>query len=352
MKILHITATPLKDGGGIPVVIENLVIHQNQVKGVQSRFLSVGFDNPNYLKEYYSYETNIERIQAYISNMNPHVIIFHGVYFIKHVEVAKKILKQGYKYYIEPHSSFGEIAQRKSRTKKTIANNLFFKSFISNAKGYIFLNLAEQRNSIFNTNNDLIIPNGIDPIEKDEIKKVITDDINLYYIGRIDFQHKGLDLLFKELRKLDSQKKNIKISLYGYGDEKSISRLKREVNSFKNLSVEYYGPIYDEQKKEMLMLGQIMILTSRYEGFPMTVLEALSYGNPCIVTTGTNVRDIIEENSLGWGTDTDNIATTIDKAVLDYKKNYLLYSKRTSEYVQENYSWEIIAKKSVELLSE
>ena len=47
------------------------------------------------------------------------------------------------------------------------------------------------------------------------------------------------------------------------------------------------GELYEEKKEEFLNGCRIMVLTSRYEGFPMTVLEALSHGNPCIVTPGT-----------------------------------------------------------------
>ena len=93
-----------------------------------------------------------------------------------------------------------------------------------------------------------------------------------------------------------------------------------------------------------------MILTSRIEGFPVTVLEALSNGNPCIVTKGTNVMEMIETNNLGWGTDYDNISETIIKAVTEYQNNMKNYSISTREFVFTNYLWEDIAIQSIDLL--
>ncbi len=106
-----------------------------------------------------------------------------------------------------------------------------------------------------------------------------------------------------------------------------------------------------KEKESVFEESNIMILTSRYEGFPITVLEALSYGNPCIVTNGTNVRKMIEANNIGWGTEYDKISETILKAIEDYKNNPASYVKNTRDFVKENYSWSEISKLSIELLS-
>ena len=96
-----------------------------------------------------------------------------------------------------------------------------------------------------------------------------------------------------------------------------------------------------------------MLLTSRYEGFPMTILEAWSYGNPCLVTPGTNVADEIAINNLGWTVNltADSIADGIKKALKDYSVSRADYVSRCKEYVCKNYSWKIIAKTSYKLLN-
>lgn len=54
---------------------------------------------------------------------------------------------------------------------------------------------------------------------------------------------------------------------------------------------------------------------------PLSVLEVLSYGIPCVVTLQINMADLIEENSCGWGTELEprTICQIFFQAMQDYK---------------------------------
>ncbi|MEN1932826.1 glycosyltransferase [Escherichia coli] len=49
------------------------------------------------------------------------------------------------------------------------------------------------------------------------------------------------------------------------------------------------------KKEEVLESNNIFIMTSRYEGLPVSVLEALAYGNICLLTEGTNMAKIVKK---------------------------------------------------------
>jgi glycosyltransferase involved in cell wall biosynthesis len=349
MKIIHITATHLKKYGGIPIVLEKLVLHQNNIQNVQAVVLSVKSDVKEIKSNYFYFESGLNRIISFIKEYDADVIIFHGLYYKEYVRISRIISKLCFKYYIQPHSSFGESAQKKNGIKKYIANRIIFKNFIKKAYGYIFLNEAEKSKSIFKTSKDVIIPNGIDFNARAIIKQV-DEKIKIYFIGRLDVNHKGIDLLFEDLKKIDNVRRNFSLDIYGNGSKHQIDIVQAYIKQFKNLEIHYKGSVYDQEKEKMLKESHIMILTSRYEGFPMTVLEALSYGNPCIVTEGTNVKAMIEENQLGWGTDDNSISETILKCIEDYKLKKEFYIEHTKHFVKEKYCWENIAKLSVETL--
>ena len=175
-----------------------------------------------------------------------------------------------------------------------------------------------------------------------------------YFIGRYDIRHKGLDCLLDALDLLEKKEQIVCVNFWGSGDGKSLEYLRFRVRNYKNVKVQISSPIYGETKDRILEQYGPMLLTSRYEGFPMTILEAWSYGNPCLVTPGTNVSNEVKSNSLGWSVDLDAeaIATGILLALEDYIENREEYSRRCKEYVRDNYSWETIAKLSYKEIDE
>ena len=76
----------------------------------------------------------------------------------------------------------------------------------------------------------------------------------------------------------------------------------------------------DIQKKEKdgeevlrcLLACDVFVHTSRSEGMPMAVLEAMAMGRPCLVTPGTNMADVVCEGG-GWQCqpDPDSIAESL-----------------------------------------
>lgn len=352
MKILHITATHLNPDGGVPVVLKELCTSQNKIDGFESRVISLVAPVSKMNSEYFEYVQNKEFVN-YINKYRPDFAILHSFFYFEYNSVVRKLVKKGIPYYIEPHGSFGKEALKKSRIKKFIALNTIFSAQIKNAYGYIFLNKKEMDSSKYRTKNDIIIPNGIN---KNSILSTVRKEskCNFYFIGRIDVFQKGLDFLLESLRFLDCEGISINLHIWGKGNSKDTLFVKEKIDHLKNVNVEFSDSIYGIEKDNILEQCGPMILTSRYEGLPMTVLESWKYGNPCIVTEGTNMTTEVEKYNLGWVTKLDgrSIADTIIKANNDYRKNRDAYVKRCKQYVEDNYSWDKIASDSYKLFRE
>lgn len=89
-------------------------------------------------------------------------------------------------------------------------------------------------------------------------------------------------------------------------------------------------------------------MPSRFEGLSMGLLEALSYGLPCLVTTGSNMREEIEKYDCGWGA--DNSVESIKNALLALirDKDKLRIKSENARKLAEKYNWEKIAMDSHE----
>lgn len=352
MKILHITATHLNPTGGVPTVLKRLVAEQNRIENFSAKVISLNAEVDK-MESPYFIKLNKKNTNNYVKQYLPDAVIFHSFYYMEYVDIAIQCLKLKIPFFVEPHGSFGKAAMTKSRFKKKLANNTVFRILIKNAFGFIFLNEGELSDSIYRTKHDLIIPNGID---MDNVnlcyENMLKKKRQIYFIGRFDINHKGLDYLLEAIQILDKRKELLLVEFYGQGDDDAVKYINDQLKQLKTVKAYNRGTVLGREKQQKLEQYGPMILTSRYEGFPMTVLEAWEMGNPCIVTPGTNVSKEIEDNSLGWVAElnAENIANVIIAAVEDYSNKKNEYIKKCKSYVKNNYSWENIADISYEKL--
>lgn len=346
MKVLHVTATHLNVVGGVPTVLRGLVEAQNKITGLSARVVSFVASVDHIDSKFFDH-IPLRSFGRYLDVFLPDFVILHSFFYVEYNSAVDELRKRNIKYYIEPHGSFGRKALKKSWLKKIVANNTIFRKQLSNVFGYVFLNDAEMKDSRYRSENDLVIPNGIDynMVKKERIKR----ETRLYYIGKYDIKTKGLDCLISALMVLDSNKEfGVSINLFGKGEKNEEKKLKSAIEQIKTFKCEFCGQISGKDKDNKLEQLGPMILTSRHEGMPMTILEAWMYGNPVIVTPGTNMAEEVELNHLGWVTDlnAESIASTIQRALADYQNNRETYIDRCKKYVAENYSWDKIAELS------
>jgi glycosyltransferase involved in cell wall biosynthesis len=328
----------------VPAVLKPLSEAQNEIEGVEARVLSVRYKQDDYFDtlEFFSME-------QYIDKYCPDIVLFHTFYFIEYVKLARILKKKNIPFLIEPHGSFGKQAVQKSWFKKTVANHTIFRSLLKDSLAIVYTNKGEANDSIFKNMRFVIIPNGVD-------ENVVNNSSNkkgelpiFYFLGRFSIHHKGLDYLLDALRILDNKNQDLTVFLYGMGDESAMRFINDRINSLKNIKVSIKGTIFGQEKVNALEEANILLLTSRYEGSPMTVLDAMSYGNPCIVTPGTNVAEEVCRNGVGWNCELDaySIADTIIKAKEEYLANKDNYIRRCKSYVKDNYAWSKIAQLSI-----
>lgn len=288
---------------------------------------------------------------------NPDLVIFEQFYAFTVERIVHEVQLRDIPYIIVPRGEMNREAQRRKRVKKTIANMLIMAQFVRNAVGIQFLTASELDSSVnFKVKRKFIIPNGVaikNHIQVSKEKK--KDRVDVVYIGRLDLYHKGLDLLIKATNKvkLFMREKRCSISIYGPDRTDCVEKLQgmiREYSISDIISIQ--DGLYGEKKEEVLISSDVFIMTSRFEGLPMGLIEALSYGLPAIITKGTNMAKEIEENGAGWGcgTDINSIAKGIIRMLeeLDNMDQYRINAKKMAEL----YSWERIAASSHELYTD
>lgn len=99
--------------------------------------------------------------------------------------------------------------------------------------------------------------------------------------------------------------------------------------AFEGENVHFAGAVPPEQVKDYMQKADIVVMNSVFEGVPMTILEALSFGLPVVSTNVGGIGD-----ALHFGQDseeTDGTAVGIRAAVKRITANYRLYSDNARE---------------------
>ncbi|MET3655501.1 glycosyltransferase family 4 protein [Sporosarcina psychrophila] len=283
------------------------------------------------------------------------LVHIHGVFFLKNMLLARRLNKLGLPYVITPHGNLMENAlKEKSAKKKFIFRKLFSDSVLSNASAIHAL-ANEEKNSIekiTGNRNIFVIPNGMNAIPRkvSQVKKK-TDEFNVLFVGRLDVVHKGLDLLIDTISdNIDYYlEKKIKFNLVGdftsKYDENFINFKFKKNPLLRNILI-IHGPKYEEDKDNFFVSADIFIHTSRYEGMPIAVLEALSFELPCIVTIGTNMSEVVKKANCGKVINFDKSELHVAlKALRSVTKQELVeMGKSGDEYLKKELNWDKITQ--------
>ena len=199
----------------------------------------------------------------------------------------------------------------------------------------------------------VLIPNGITkPISKEpniiNNRFSLNKDSYILFLGRL-VPEKGTDYLIKAFKQLDTKKKLVIAG--SPSDTKEYADFLIELAS-KDSRIIFTGFVEGEVLSELYSNCYFYVMPSDLEAMPVGLLEAMSYGNCCLIS------DIQECVNV-----TGDKALTFEKSNVDDlrdKMNFLLnnsdkvndFKTGVSDFVCSKFSWNDIINKTLELYSE
>ena len=324
---------------------------RNQFIFNQDDFQNVKYYNLGHLNEI-GFNNSLEKLTERID-----IAVFEDLYYFPFVKISRILKTKNIPYVVVPRGSLCAEAQRKKRIKKYLANLFFFNSFLKRASKIHFLTNMEAMSSGEKWNNKyFVIPNGV-VIPEIDIKKYDNNKekkIKGVFIGRIDIFHKGLDILMRAVSRNKELiiRNNVDIEIYGpvlNNDSYLLSKMIKDLGLEEIVKIN--DAVYDVEKSQVLKESDFFILTSRFEGHPTGLLEALAYGLPALVTYGSNFGEEIEQNRAGWTSETnpESLTKTLEQMLneLEYLDDYRVNARNLAE----RYDWASISKRIYDELS-
>ena len=194
------------------------------------------------------------------------------------------------------------------------------------------------------------VPNGVNrPEIKDdhEIKEKfgLEKDGYVLFLGRV-VPEKGLKYLIAAYKGIKTDKK-----LVIAGGSSDTDAFVQELKSMSkgDERVFFTGFVQGEVLDELYSNAYIYVLPSDLEGMPLSLLEAMSYGNCCLVSDISECAEVVDDKAVVFKK--SNVEDLREKlqSLLDDPGKVEQYKAEAEEYVLKKYNWDRVVNHTLKL---
>lgn len=195
-----------------------------------------------------------------------------------------------------------------------------------------------------------LIPNGVNRPER-KVSSVITEKYGLdsmNYILALSrlTREKKTDLLIAAYKEIKTEKKLVIAGGSSDSDE--------YVNSLHELAkddprIMFTGFVQGQEMEELYSNAYIYCLPSELEGMPLSLLEAMSYGNCCLVSDIPENADVVRNKGVTFATNNKESLKEELQKLLNQPDMVDKYKYEAADYICKKYSWDDVVNKTLEL---
>ena len=192
------------------------------------------------------------------------------------------------------------------------------------------------------------IPNGVNRAERrlaDIIKEKydLEKDEYILYLGRI-VPEKGIHYLIDAYMQLETDKRLV-IAGGASDTDEYYSKLKEKCNGKDNII--FTGFVKGQELEELYSNAYLYVLPSDLEGMPLSLLEAMSYGNCCVVSDIDECASVVEDRALVFKkSDITDLKEKLEFA-LEHMDEIDRYRTEAADFVCNKYNWDKVVQETI-----
>jgi glycosyltransferase involved in cell wall biosynthesis len=240
---------------------------------------------------------------AILADRDVDVVQLHSVFTLPNALLARRLRVP---YVVSPHGGYASASLARSARRKTAYKYLLERPMLRRAALRVALTDVEARDlDAFGAGRPVaVIPNGVIPAPRDldgaafrrELGLGPTDRL-LLFVGRLDVLHKGLDVLLDGV----AEAPDWRLAMVGPDVRGGRAWLLARAETLGMLSrLTVVGPRQGRALQEAFAAADCFALTSRWEGLPIALLEALSHGVPAVVSPAVDRLVGVTQAGAGW----------------------------------------------------
>ena len=170
--------------------------------------------------------------------------------------------------------------------------------------------------------------------------------LRMVMVSRLDHEKKGQDLLIEAVAAL---KGKVTVDFIGIGG--SMEFLKQlTADKGAEAWVRFLGKRTQPEVRSILADYDLFVQPSRYEGFGLTVAEAMAAGVPVLVSAGQGPAEVTCGDKYGWTFENGNVEelTGMIRYITEHFSEALDKAELAVEHVRNTYDVSVTAKKYIE----
>lgn len=304
--------------GGVETVTHALAnkFQENGHKCIIYCLSDNGCDNEIYpylnaaIKVVFSDNKNVENLRTVLVNNHIDVVINQSGHLKESIFILRKASKKlDIKVISVYHNMPGvrsdnrkeSIIKRFKKTLQRIKAIYQMRYVYEGSQHYVllspsFVEIFKSYTHLHSVRKLKVIPNPLTIYSTNCHDQYEIKNKELIYVGRLDYNQKRVHRIIDIWSIIESKFPEWKLTIVGDGPEKSVVEKQVKLLGMKNVSFEGFKnpePYYER--------ATILLLTSEYEGFPLVIAEAMSFGVvPVVYGSYSAVYDIIEDEKNGF----------------------------------------------------
>ncbi len=196
----------------------------------------------------------------------------------------------------------------------------------------------------------VFIPNGVNKPETRASKEIrekygLNKDEYILYLGRL-VPEKGIHYLIEAFKRIETDKKLV---IAGGSSDTDVYHKKLKEMSKNDSRILFTGFVQGEVLEELYSNAYIYCLPSDLEGMPLSLLEAMSYGNCCLVSDIPECAEVVEDKAeIFKRGNIEDLTRKLEKLIQDVNQ-VEQYKENAGSFICNKYDWENVVEKTIEL---
>lgn len=196
----------------------------------------------------------------------------------------------------------------------------------------------------------VFIPNGVNRPEIREAKLIkekfgLAKDSYILFLGRI-VPEKGVSYLIEAFKQIKTDKKLVIAG--GSSDTEAFMQELKELAKGDDRII-FTEFVQGELLEELYSNSYIYCLPSDLEGMPLSLLEAMSYGNCCVVSDIAECAEVVEDKAVVFRK--SNVESLKEKLqeLCERPEIVQQYKAAAADFICKKYNWDDVVDRTIEL---